>query len=88
MREKEGLKMGGKEKKRGACRGESLIICLPKKPHHNRVENTLNHKRVEEKKTKGAEVERMGWEGMREEKRDGENRDKRKDKGWTLPERY
>ena len=43
---------------------------------------------MEEKKTKGAEVERMGWEGMREEKRDGENRDKRTDKGWTLPERY
>ena len=32
--------MGGKEEKRGACRGKSLIICLPKKPHHNRVENT------------------------------------------------
>ena len=30
MREKERLKMGGKEEKRGACRGESLIICLPK----------------------------------------------------------
>ena len=58
------------------------------KLHDNRVENKLHHKRVEEKKTKGAEVERMGWEGMREEKRDGENRDKRKDKGWTLPERY
>ena len=29
MRGKEGLKMGGKEEKRGACRGESLIICLP-----------------------------------------------------------
>ena len=28
-RKKEGLKMGGKEEKRGACRGESLIICLP-----------------------------------------------------------
>ena len=28
-REKERLKMGGKEEKRGACRGESLIICLP-----------------------------------------------------------
>ena len=29
MREKERLKMGGKEEKRAACRGESLIICLP-----------------------------------------------------------
>ena len=32
MREKEGVKMGGKEEKRGACRGESLIICLPSFP--------------------------------------------------------
>ena len=29
MREKERLKMGGKEEKRGGCRGESLIISLP-----------------------------------------------------------
>ena len=29
MREKERLKMGGKEEKRGGCRGESLIIYRP-----------------------------------------------------------
>ena len=41
MRGNERLKMGGKEEKRGGCRGESLIIYLPKnhtttvwRPHH------------------------------------------------------
>ena len=29
MREKERLKMGGKEEKRGACRGKSLITYRP-----------------------------------------------------------
>ena len=42
-RGKERLKMGGKEEKRGACRGESLIICLPIPTTTSHFRSTINH---------------------------------------------
>lgn len=60
MRGKERLKMGGKEEKRGACRGESLIICLP-------ISLPLNHKTTQ----RSVGIRKRGSVGM-EQMRSGE----------------
>ena len=63
MREKERLKMGGKEEKRGACRGESLIICLPIPTTTSHFRSTTKPliKEWVEKKSGARKVEVWKW---------------------------
>ena len=86
MREKERLKMGGKEEKRGACRGESLIIYRPKN-HAKKCGNGADEK--DGQKCENGEVEMvrikvekgyMTTQSVDEEKqkRQGENNDGKK----------
>ena len=57
--------MGGKEEKRGACRGESLIICLPIPTTTSHFRSTTKPlikergKRRAERCGKGSDVEQM-----------------------------
>ena len=61
MRGKERLKMGGKEEKRGACRGESLIICLPISLFRSTTKPLI--KEWVEKKSGARKVEVWRWCG-------------------------